>query len=254
MQINFSPQRLLFAFYALLSVLMLTPALRMQGQSPATTQATLDLPDAPTPANSGDPVPSAITPLPMASHVQKYIDPGQQAPRLTVGDKILIGFRDVASPLTAAGWVVSAGYSQAINTTPNYGRNGKAYAQRLGAAAARSASEGIFSDAVLAPILHEDPRYYKMGKGHSGGRRAFYAITRTVVTRTDDGHSTVNFSLLGGNLAGSAMTQAYYPPQDRGFGETMKTFGFSVGGSAFRFIVAEFLDDTLQAVHLKKPR
>jgi hypothetical protein len=188
----------------------------------------------------------------MASHVQKYIEPGQQAPRLIVGDKILIGLRDAASPLTAAGWVVSSGYSQAIDTTPNYGRNGKAYAQRLGAAAARSSSEGIFSDAVLAPILHEDPRYYKLGDGHSFGRRAVYAITRTVLTRTDGGGSTVNFSLLGGNLAGSAMTQAYYPPQNRGFGETMKTYGLSVGGSAFRFLVAEFLDDTLEAVHLKK--
>ena len=210
------------------------------------------------PADAGgdktQPTHPAGAPLPMASHVEKYIEPGQPAPHLMVGDKILIGLRDVASPYSAAGWVLSSGYSQVIDSTPNYGRNGKAYAQRLGASAARSSSEGIFSDAVLAPVLHEDPRYYKLGVGHSFAERSFYAISRTFVTRTDSGGSSINFSLLGGNLAGAALTQAYYPPRNRGFGQTMKTFGFSVGGSTFRLLVGEFIDEIFQDIHVEKPK
>ena len=54
----------------------------------------------------------------------------------------------------------------------------------------------IFSDSVIAPILHEDPRYYKMGPGpgHSFIKRLFYSGTRGLITRTDGGRQTINFA------------------------------------------------------------
>ena len=78
-----------------------------------------------------------------------------------------------------------------------------------------------------------------------------YAGTRGLVTRTDGGHTTLNLSNIGGNLAGSAMTNLYYPQLNRGLSQTMQTFGGSVGGSALGFVVSEFLSDTLEALHLK---
>lgn len=116
----------------------------------------------------------------------------------------------------------------------------------------RDSSEGIFTDAIMASVLHEDPRYYKMGPGHNFFKRAVYAVTRPLITRTDGGRTTVNIALLSGNLAGSALTQAYYPPVNRGFSQTMQTFGGSIGGSAVGFVVSEFLGDTLRTLGLKK--
>jgi hypothetical protein len=192
------------------------------------------------------------SPPAIASRTTKNIAAGQQAPRLTLGDKILLGFRSSVTPFSMAGWVLSASYSQAVDRSPNYGTNGKAFAQRLGAAAARNESEGVFSDALMAPIFHEDPRYYEMGRAHPFLRRALYAATRTFVTRTDDGAATPNYALISGNLAGSALTNAYYPSRNRGFGDTAKTFGWSLGGSSLGFVVTEFYDDALELVHLKK--
>ena len=182
---------------------------------------------------------------------EKFIEPGEMAPRLTVGDKIILGLRSSVSPSTALGWVFSAGYEQVVNGSPNYGQTGKGFAQRLGAAAARNASEDIFADAVLAPALREDPRYYKMGNAHNVFARTAYAVTRVFITRTDGGGSTLNIALLGGNLAGSALTQAYYPPPNRGFKQVAETFGGSLGGSALHFAVGEFFGDLAVAVHLK---
>ena len=99
----------------------------------------------------------------MASRTDKYIAPGQPAPELTAGNKIFLGLKDSVSPLAAFGWLISAGYEQATNGSPNYGGNAKGFAQRLGASAARASSESIFSDSIAASILHEDPRYYRMG-------------------------------------------------------------------------------------------
>ena len=190
----------------------------------------------------------------VARPTDKYIKPYQQVPRLTVGDKVKLGLKDAVSPLSAIGWITAAGYSQAVNGSPNYGTNGSAFAQRFGAAAARAGSEGIFSDSIMASVLREDPRYYKMGSGHSFIKRTVYSITRPLITRTDGGHTTVNLAYLSGNLAGSFLTQAYYPPVNRGVSEVMQTYGGSIGGGALGFFVSEFLDNALQAVHLQKAK
>ncbi len=187
-----------------------------------------------------------------AGRLDKYIEPGESVPTLRIGDKVLLGIKDSASPLAAIGWVLSAGYSQAIDSNPKYGTNGRAYAQRLGAAAARSSSEGIFSDSIMASILHEDPRYYKMGNRSGIMKRAGYAASRVIITRTDGGRHTLNISYLSGNLAGAALTQAYYPSSGRGFDEVMKTYGGSIAGGALGFLSSEFLSDALELVHLKK--
>jgi hypothetical protein len=187
----------------------------------------------------------------MAGHLDKYIEPGERVPTLRVGDKILLGFKDSISPLSAAGWVLSAGWEQLVNGSPNYGTNGKAFAQRLGASAARDVSEGIFTDSVMSSVLHEDPRYYKMGSGHNVIKRAAYAATRTIITRTDGGHTTINLAFLSGNLAGAALTQAYYPPVNRGFTQVLQTYGGSIGGGALGFLASEFLGDIFHAMHHK---
>ena len=191
-----------------------------------------------------------------AGRYDTVISTGQTADRLSVREKFVFGFKDAASPFSVVGWLVSAGYEQGVDGSPNYGvigntQTGKSFAQRLGAAAARSSSETIFGESVLAPILHEDPRYYQQAN-HNFFYRVVYAGTRPIFTRTDGGRTTINFQSLGGNLAGSALAQVYYPPVNQGFNETLKTFGGSVGGTALGDLASEFLPGILQAVHLKK--
>lgn len=186
-----------------------------------------------------------------ASRTDKYIDPGQHGPSLTAGDKVRLGLRDAISPFAVAGWISSAAYSQALDSSPNYGQGWGPFAQRFGASAARGSTEGILSDSVFAPIFHEDPRYYRLGPGHKLLHRTLYAVTRTVVTKTDSGRSTPNLALLAGNAAGSILTNAYYPEINRNAKTTVETFAGSVGGSAIGFFVSEFLSDALDIVHLK---
>lgn len=195
---------------------------------------------------------AATSTLPEASHTEKYIEPGQAAPKLSVGDKVLLGFRDAFSPFAAVGWIASAGYEQLLNGSPNYGTDRGAFGQRLGAAALRDSSEGVFSDSVMSPLLREDPRYYRMGPGHNFVLRLVYAGTRTIITRTDGGKTSPNLALLAGTLAGSALASPYYPPVNRGATQTMLTFGGSLGGTAVGDVVSEFLADVEGMFHPHK--
>jgi hypothetical protein len=178
--------------------------------------------------------------------------PGETSHPLSSHGKVVLGFRESMSIFSILGWSTSAGYSHLVNGSPNYGTDKAAFGERLGATALRNVSESIFSVSLFAPLLHEDPRYFELGPGHNVAKRVVYAASRSLITRTDSSHSSVNFSLLAGNALGSALTNAYYPERNRGFGQTMQTFGTSVGGSAFGFVVTEFLNEALTAAHLKK--
>ena len=215
------------------------------GPPPADASSS-SLPDAPafpssphSQAGTGGPARSAPVP-PVADQFAKYIQPGQTAPRLTGFDKVLLGARHSTSSFAAATWIVSAGYEQILNSRPNYGQTFKGYAQRLGADAARNISEGIFSDSVLAPILHEDPRYYKLGAGHPLSERLRHSLLHPIFTQTDGGARTINFAQIGGNLAGAGLTDAYYPTRNRTAGATLITFGTSMGGGAVGYLFNEF--------------
>jgi hypothetical protein len=180
-----------------------------------------------------------------ASHTQKYIEPGQAAPKLSASDKSLLGVRDAFSIFSASGWFASAGYEQLVNGSPNYGTDRGAFGQRLGAAAIRDITEGVFSDSIMSPLLHEDPRYYRLGPSHNIFVRAIYAGTRPLITRTDGGRMSPNLALIAGNAGGSALTNTYYPQLNRGFTQTLETFGGSMGGSALGDLVSEFYDDVI---------
>ena len=186
-----------------------------------------------------------------AGPFDKFIQQGESAPRLSVGDKIMIGFRGSVSPYAVIGWISSATYSEAINGSPYYGQNGKEYLQRLGAASARATSEDIFTNSVMASVLREDPRYYQMGHGESVFKRAAYSISRVVITKTDAGNASANWAVLTGNLAGSALTQAYYPPASRGFDGVMKTYGTSLLGQAVGDLFEEFILSSAEFLQLK---
>jgi hypothetical protein len=218
-----------------------------------------ELPEAPgvppaaagTPGEPGAQGSSQATPT-VAPRLTKYIPSGWTAQTLTPHDKVLLGLRDLYSPLNFIAMVASAGYEQALNGEPNYGTDRGAFGERLGAAAIRESTQGLFTDSIFSPLLHEDPRYYVQGPSHGFFYRTGYAVTRTLVTKTDSGKSSVNGALLMGYAASAALSYTYYPTINKDFHDTAATFGGSLGGAALGFFVSEFSDDVLKAVHLRK--
>lgn len=225
--------------------------------SPGFTRSTLDAASSSSIDDAADADDPASTPAPkphhkIATHHDITVEPGETVHTLSAHEKVRLGLVQSFTLFSVVGWTTSAGYSHLVNGSPNYGTDSGAFGMRLGATALRNTSQNIMSNAVFAPIFHQDPRYYKMGSGHNFAKRAIYAATRAIITRSDDGALQPNYSLLSGNLAGAALTNTYYPTMNQGFTETAKTFGTSVGGSAVGFVVSEFLYDALDFAHLQK--
>jgi hypothetical protein len=175
------------------------------------------------------------------------IQAGSSGAHLTSHDKLVMSVEESVSWEGFAGYALSAGYAQATNGQPNYGEGGKAFAQRLGAAAARGASENIFADGILASAFREDPRYYVEGDGHNFFHRVIYSATRPLITQSDSGHRRINASMLLGYLGASALTSTYYPQINRNGTDIARTYGSSLGGAAIGFVFQEFIGDVLGA-------
>ena len=180
------------------------------------------------------------------------ISAGYKAQPWTAHDKFIGGLRDMVSPLGLLGDVLSAGYSDLTNGQPNYGTDREALGKRVGATFLRDSTETLFAESIMAPVLHEDPRYYVEGPRYNFFHRTLSSVTRPIITRTDSGRSTVNGAVLIGYAGASALSYTYYPEINKNFKDTAATFGGSLAGAAIGDFVNEFIDDTLQALHLEK--
>jgi hypothetical protein len=130
---------------------------------------------------------------------------------LSASQKWDLAFKETVDPFNLATAVMTAGFSQAGNQTPKYGEGGIAYGQRFAAAVADGATQNFFSAGVLANLLHQDPRYYRMGPKAGILKRAAYSVSRLAVARQDSGKSAFNASGLGGMALGIAASNIYYP-------------------------------------------
>jgi hypothetical protein len=234
-------------------------SLRVPEDAAATFSGSAEgLPDAPSALAEGGGQQSQAMPPPRATHgpmvgqYTKYVPSGMSAPPLSQHDKFYLGLRDLYSPLNFIAMAASAGYSHLTNGEPNYGTDKGAFGERLGAAAIRESTQGFFTDSVFSPLLHEDPRYYIEGSQYNFFHRVVYAATRPLLSRTDSGRSTINGALLLGYASSAALSYTYYPKINQNFHDTAATFGSSLGGAALGYVVSEFSDDVLRALHMHR--
>lgn len=110
-----------------------------------------------------------------------------------------------------------------------------------------------FTEAIFPSITHEDPRYYTLG--HGGFlRRAGYALSRVVITKTDSEGSSFNWSKIVGNLFEAGLSTAYYPAQERGVRQTAINWGTQIESAALNNIAKEFWPDIHHFLfHRKEP-
>ena len=157
-------------------------------------------------------------PSPLNTNRLLVVIPDYQTVEPTVAFKPLspaqkwdLALKETVDPFNLASAVMTAAFSQAANQTPKYGQGGIAYGQRFAAAVADGATQNFFSAGVLANLLHQDPRYYRMGPRAGVLKRAAYSITRVAVARQDSGKNAFNASGLGGMALGIAASNLYYP-------------------------------------------
>jgi hypothetical protein len=107
---------------------------------------------------------------------------------------------------------IQAGISMNGKSYPEFHQGAAGYARYYWHTLADTADENFMVGGVGPIVFHQDNRFYTMG--HGGFRkRTWYAVTRVIVSRTDNGNSTFNFSEIVGSGAASGISTLYYPKQ-----------------------------------------
>ncbi len=167
---------------------------------------------------------------------------------LTVRGKFKLAVEDSFDPYAYPVALIFAGLAQRQNDPKTWGRESWGpFTKRFAASFADQTDENLMTEAVVPALLKQDPRYFRLGSG-SFFKRSSYAVSRTWVTRTDAGGTTFNFSEIAGAGISSAISNLYYPPEDRTLSKNLSQWGIMVGEDAFFNMLKEYWPDIKRKV------
>jgi hypothetical protein len=146
-----------------------------------------------------------------------------------------------------------AGYAiQSQISAGGFSHNGgiRGFGEYYGRAFGDNVIGAYLTEAIMPSLLHEDPRYFRLGTGPFW-HRFFYAATRIVVTKGDNGLNRLFISELAGNAAVVAITTAYYP-DSRTAMDAAERYSQQLGNDAISNVLTEFWPDVKRHLHFHK--
>jgi hypothetical protein len=164
------------------------------------------------------------------------------APPLSTGQKFELMAKTMYDPFTFVAAGLTAGVGQASDSFAEYGQGAEGYGKRYGAALADGADSNLFSNFVYPVIFKQDPRYFRVGEGPIKPR-IYSAFKQEFVARKDSGGYTFHFSNVLGAFTAGSISNAYYPPSDRGFGLTVSRASIALGYGCLGDLFLEFWPD-----------
>jgi hypothetical protein len=171
-------------------------------------------------------------------HPPRY-KPGVRLCSLNLHDKFLLFVKDSTGPINSIGTAFSAGIDHSSNRDPTFGLGSAGYAKRYGATLADSVSAKFFRDLAYPAIFHEDPRYYRLGRG-SAGKRLFNAAEHLFVAHHEDGTRMFNYSEWLGSASSAALGNLYHPGNEHGTGDTARRIGYGFAFDIGYDVLREF--------------
>jgi hypothetical protein len=153
--------------------------------------------------------------------------PENQGP-LTTKQKYNIAWHQYIDMSAHFGNLVQASISQAANSIPHYGQGWGPFGERFLAQEGDQFTGSMLIYGLLPQLLHQDPRYFRKGRGTKWSR-IVYAAERTVIARSDSGRPMFNASQVFGQLGQAGISLSYYPQQDRNVGGLFSGWAINQG-------------------------
>jgi hypothetical protein len=160
---------------------------------------------------------------------------------LDARQKFQLAWKNITDPVQYFWLAGLVGIQQARNDYSGFGRDEEGYAKRYAALTATILTGTVLSKAVLPIVFKQDPRYLYKGTG-STSSRVEYALSRAFVRRGDDGGLRPDYSGILGQVAAGAISNLYYPPENRQSAQlTFQYAGLAIGAAAIDNLLQEFL-------------
>ena len=159
---------------------------------------------------------------------------------LTPSQKWSLSWHTIVDPYTfALAFVVGGGLGEIEDDHKGYDWGPAGYFKRTGASYLDNIDGNVIGNFLLPVILHQDPRYFRRGTGSIKSRVIYSALT-TFICKGDNGKTQINVSNVAGNFLSGALSNVYYPSNERGVSLTVEnavtvTLEGMLGGQLFEF-------------------
>jgi len=153
-------------------------------------------------------------------------------------------FAPTSLPVTGA----VAAFKMSVNNTPAFGQGARGYGRYYWRSYVDQSVEAYMTRFVLPTALHQNPVYIRRGEG-GAWRRSGYALSRVVIGRCDNGERMVNWSVLLGSAASTALSTTYYPSSERNASRAAQNWSLTLAGEGVSNLWDEFRPDLLRLFH-----
>jgi len=180
---------------------------------------------------------------------QKFLGTNIVIP-LTWQEKGYLALNNLANPANFGTIVGISAISVAADPDSAYGPGLKGFGKSVGISYVQDVT-GLFFGAFAFPVLfHQDPRYFRMPNAPLG-KRILYSVSRTVVSRHDDGRSMPNYSVLLSYPVDSVLANQYVPGIHNDASSTITRIITGYALDPANNLLNEFLPDVASHVHVR---
>jgi hypothetical protein len=170
---------------------------------------------------------------------------------ITPRQKFRIAAQDTFDRGTFALAALFAGQCQLSNDNRASGQGVEGYSKYFGASYADFAIGNYMTEGIFPTMLHQDPRYFRKGKGSVLSRMG-YSIGQSFWTHRDSGGMEFNYSEIFGNSAAVAISNVYYK-NNRTAHDALSQLGLQVGVDTAANVLKEFWPDVSRKFAKKQP-
>jgi hypothetical protein len=169
---------------------------------------------------------------------------------MTWQQKGYLALHDLADPANFGTILGISAITVGADSHSAYGPGLKGFGKSVGVSLLQDATAQFFGEFAIPVIAQQDPRYFRMP--HTPlPKRILYSVSRTVISRSDSGHSMPNYATLLSYPIDAELANFYVPgihPDAASTGVRIVT-GYAL--DPVNNLLNEFLPDVASRVHVR---
>lgn len=169
---------------------------------------------------------------------------------LTWQEKGYLALNNLADPANFGTIVGISAISVATDPHSAYGPGLKGFGKSVGISYVQDISSEFFRGFTFPILFHQDPRYFRM-PNEPLTKRIVYSVSRTVISRHDDGSTMPNYSVLLDYPLEAVLSNQYVPGVHSDVSSTITRIATGYALDPVNNLINEFLPDVASHIHVR---
>jgi len=169
---------------------------------------------------------------------------------MTWQQKGYLALHDLADPANFGTILGISAITVGADAHSAYGPGLKGFGKSVGVSLLQDATAQFFAEFAIPVLAHQDPRYFRMPHAPVG-KRILYSLSRTVISRSDTGHSMPNYGTLLSYPIDAELANFYVPGIHGDAASTGVRIVTGYGLDPVNNLLNEFLPDVASRVHIR---